>query len=395
MAIIPFPEKENKEKSKGMYARLRAHRMRNFLLILLGVVIVVIAIFVVRSILKNRVYEEYRVVNSVPRTSSSSSEVVAFGSSFLSYNDDGIRCTLQNGNDIWNYPFEMQNPMVEVNGNYVAVADHNGHNIYMFDSSGNVGTIQTSEPISNITLSAAGVLLAVVDGGEVTPVYLYYYDGTKLASFRSTMAKSGYPLALGVSDDGKLVEVSYLYMDSGSLMSKIAFYNFGKVGQNETDNLVSGYDYKDEIIPVVDFLDNSTAFAVGTGRIMFYEGNERPENRKTIMLNEKVQSVFYGSGYVGLVYNDLDHGNRYRMDLYHGGGKEAGSIPFELEYDDIVFAGDRIIIYNASSCEIYTVSGTLKYQGEFDDSVFLMLPTNSESKYILVTGDSIKTIQLQ
>lgn len=397
MTVVPFRKKNEKDvkKKTNYWNRLFAHRARIALFVCIGLVMAAIAIIIIRYNIKNRVYSEYTVVSSVQRSGATASQVLPFGSMFLTYNDDGIRCTDARGEDIWNHPYEMQVPMVKVNGSYVAVADKNGRDIYIFSETGLKGTVETTDPIDSITLSASGEVLAVVESGKITPIYLYAPNGTKLVSFRTTMSKSGYPLSLAISDDGKLVEIAYLYLDSGSLMSKVAFYNFGEVGQNKADNLVGGNDYLGEAVPVVGFLDNSTAFAVGTGRIMFYEGKETPRNIGDTMIYDKIHSVFYGSGYVGLVFVDNEEGNRYRMDLYNRGGKKSGSISFDLEYADIFFSNNHIVIYNASSCLIYTTDGKLVYEGEFEDSVLLMMPTEKASKYVLVTGDSIDTIVLK
>lgn len=398
MTIVPFKKKNTKGKEKGRVAywgKLYAHRARIALFILIVLAAIVTVFLIIRHQMKNRVYDSYEVVSTVERSGAISSQVLAFGSSFISYNDDGIRCTDANGKDVWNHPYEMQSPMVKVNGSYVAVADKNGRNIYIFSSSGLVGTVETTDPIDSITLSQSGEVLAVVDGGNVTPIYLYASNGTMLVSFRTTMSKSGYPMSLAISDDGKLVEIAYLYMDSATLMSKVAFYNFGEVGQNKADNLVGGNDYQGEVVPVVGFLDNATAFAVGTGRIMFYEGKETPRNTSDSMIYDKIHSVFYGSEHVGLVFVENNADGRYRMDVYAKNGKISGQLQFDLEYANVFFSNGRIVIYNASSCLIYTTEGKLVYEGDFDDAVILMMPTANAAKYILVTGDSIDTIQLR
>ena len=60
------------------------------------------------------------------------------------------------------------------------------------------------------------------------------------------------------------------------MKSSVAFYNFGAVGQNNTDNYVSGYDYIDRVVPLARFLDNRSLFAVSDDRIMFFGGAQKP-----------------------------------------------------------------------------------------------------------------------
>ena len=48
--------------------------------------------------------------------------------------------------------------------------------------------------------------------------------------------------------------VSYLKAEGNGIKTSIAFYNFGDVGQNVVDKVVSGYDYDDMIIPFLAVL---------------------------------------------------------------------------------------------------------------------------------------------
>lgn len=375
--------------------RIIAHRAR-IVSVALGIMIALgVIIFVSYNSYVLREYQSYVVTNEVERVNVSGSRVIGYGTQFITYSADGIHCTDSKGNDVWSFPYEMQSPMVEVNGNYVACADYNGRNIYIFNNNGTAGTIQMNVPIKKICVSATGVVAVIVEEGNITLIYLFYYDGTQIASFRTSMSKSGYPLALGISDDSKLVGISYLYVDSGKITTKIAFYNFGEVGQNEADNLVSGYDYQEEIIPVIKFLNAKTAFALANNKLIFYEGRERPVNKANILLQEQVHAVFYGDERVGLVYLNSTGETKYKMDVYTTQGKIENTFYFDMEYSDIFFANNRVVIYNAGSALIYDNQGHLKFDGDFEDSVSLIIPTNSDTKYVLVTPNSIQTIALQ
>lgn len=69
-----------------------------------------------------------------------------------------------------------------------------------------------------------------------------------------------------LSPGGELLCVSYIYVDAGVLKTNIVFYNFGPVGANNSDLIVSAYTYTDMLIPYVQFLNDSTAFSVGDNR---------------------------------------------------------------------------------------------------------------------------------
>lgn len=375
--------------------RIMILRMRKFAAMVASVAVIAVILVVCYVSYTNYAYTGYEVISSIEKQQTDNSHVLSFGTRFLSYSADGIRCTDEKGNDIWSCPFEMQNPMIEMNGDYVAVADYVGRKIFIFNHTGELGTIQTNLPIRDIQVAGNGVVAAVLDNGDVTSISLYYYDGREIGFFRTTMSKSGYPLDIGMSADGTLVAVSYLYLDQGVLTSKVAFYNFGEVGQNKTDNLVGGYDYQNEMVPLVGFMNDSTAFAVANDKLMFYEGSQRPTNKRDIFLKEEIRSVYYGEEYIGLTYINPTAESRYLIDIYNTSGDLKNTLPIDMEYQDIFFNDDYVVIYNAASCIIYNINGNIKYQGDFDEPVLLMIPTNSVLRYVLVLKDQIQTIVLR
>ena len=386
---------EGDTKQINYKKKLFAHRARIFTGVLFFLIAAMVIVIVAYKSYLQRQYTSYSTISEVERKNIEGTKVISFGTEFITYSADGIHCSDSKGVDIWSYPYEMQAPMVDVNGKYAACADYNGRRISIFDNEGTLGNIDLNMPVKKICISGTGVVAAIVDDKDVTYISLYYYDGSKIASIRTSMSNSGYPLAIGISDDSKLVCVSYLYLDSGNMTTKLAFYNFGEVGQNEPDNLVAGYNYDEVIIPKIGFFDSKNSFALANDRLLFFEGREKPSNIGNVMLQEEVHAVFYGDGKVGLVYLNPDGESKYRMDVYDSQGKSINSVKFDLEYSDIFFANGKTVIYNSTEAIIYSDSGVCKFEGSFDEPISLLLPTNSDLKYVIVTTDAIKTIVLQ
>ena len=128
---------------------------------------------------------------------------------------------------------------------------------------------------------------------------------------------------------------------------------------------------------------------------MFFGGTQKPVSLAENLISDSVQSVYYGEEYVGLVFNSTESSNRYRLDVYHKSGELRHSIEFDIEYSDILFHEDQIIIYNETECCIYSSSGAEKYRGRFEKSALVLIPQSSAYRYMLVTPDSVDTIELQ
>ena len=391
-------KRDEKVQRVNYMEKIKSHKFMIFYRSILIVALIAAVATVMMIQWKNKIYTESVVVSSITAAKPQNGNMVSFAGYILTYSKDGASCIDSKGNAVWNETFEMQNPMIDICQNVVAIGDYNGRNLYVMNTGGSLGQITTNKPIRYFCVAANGsepVVAVVLDDVSLTYIYLYDTQGQELVRIRTTMKDSGYPFRIAISPNGQLLCVSYLFVDSGELKSSVAFYNFGAVGQNNPDNYVSGYDYLDVIVGYSRFLDEKTLFAVSDDRIMFFEGAQKPVSIAERLLSEDVQRIYYGTEYVGLVFNSSDNSSRYRLDVYHKSGQLNNSIAFDLEYTDIVFSDDQIIIYNEAECQIYNMSGVEKYSGLFEKSVYTLIPTSSSYKYIVVTEDSIDTIELK
>lgn len=393
-SIREYTRKKELNKNESISQRILRHRLQIIYRTLLTVVLIIAVAIVVVLQIKNRVFESYEVISSVERKSISDADTLAFNGNVLTYSRDGANCTDAKGTMLWNQTFEMQNPMVDIAGDKVAFGDYNGSKVYLLGTEGLIGEINTNMPIRTFCISQSGVVAAVLDGGSVTWIYLFDSQGNEIAYFKNSMENSGYPVTVCISPNGKLVGVSHLMVENGNMLTSVAYYNFDKVGKNNIDNYASGYNYSDEIVMVLKFMDNESAFAVADDRIMFYRGGEKPVMQIENLLKEEIQGVYYNDSYVGLSYYDVTGEASYRLDIYNTEGELEDSVKINMDYADIIFHKDRVIVYNATDCKIHNIGGVDIYNGKFDEGVSTMIPTASGTKFLLVTGDSIDTIEL-
>jgi hypothetical protein len=384
------------EKGASYKEKIRAHRLRVFFRTVIITVAAIVVVAVIYISWRDKQYTEAVITVDAVMTNGSDSQIISLNGNVVQYSKDGVSCIGPTGQSLWNVTYEMQNPTAHTCNNVVAIGDYNGHHIYVNSVSGALGTVDTNLPIRDFCVSAQGVVAAVLDGTDVTWIYLYDSTGNTLASFKTTMKDSGYPISLSLSPNAELLCISYIYPDEGALKTSVAFFNFGSVGQNAIDNYASGYDYPGLVVPYVQFMNSSTAFAVSDDRIMFYTGDQKPVSQAENLLGgEEVRSVYFNEDYVGLVFsNNTDEGN-YRLQVYNSQGNLVLKTFFDMGYSEILFSDKQVIIYNEDECLIRDMSGHDKYSGTFEDPVRAMIPTNIRSKYILVTAKSIETMNLK
>ena len=383
-----------KAKKNQFEHRIKTHRRNRFLKILMLAVVGILFVGVIWFLWDNSVYTSYTEISSFPRVSSSDSVCLNHNGRILTYSKDGIRSMDTKGNLIWNETYQMQNPIVEVNESAVAVGDYNGHIIYVMDEKGKVGEIDTNLPIRDLCVSKNGIVAAVLEDSKLTRLNLYDAKGKELVKSECRMSQNGYPVAVALSDTGEVMEVSYLYVDSGSMKSSVAFYNFSDVGQNSVDRLVSGNEYADTVMPYIGFTSKDSAFAVGNNRISFYGGTDKPVSVAEKLLSEEIQAVYRGGEYVGVVYIDTTGAALYRIDVYDKKGNIVLSQNIDIDYLSIIIQKNGIVVYNNTECVMYNMSGREKYRGTFGKSISLLIPTNKSNRFVMITSASADIIEL-
>lgn len=388
-------KEKTKKKTEELWDKILRHRTD--IMIRVGIVIVVLLLatgfFYFRYL--NKEYTQVNVVKSESLVVTMGSEVMRFGNHLLIYSNDGMKCVNEKGQVVWNETFQMQNPMIDISGDVVGIADYNGSIIYMMNKSGKMGTINTGMPIRKFCVSNKGLAIAILDDSEITPIHIYDTAGETIAYFSTSMRNSGYPIDIAITQSGYVVAVSYLYVDNASYKTDVAFYNFGDVGQNQTDNLVSGYTYSNAIVPEVKFIDNANAVAVADNRLMFYSGDQKPVSNGEVLVENEISAVYYGDQYVALVFNNAGEEERYKVNIYDRNGKMKDSISFNMSYEDILLTGNQVVVYSSDECLVHVIGGMDKYNGPLEGGVLAMLPTNINYRYVLVTRDSLQTVELK
>lgn len=376
--------------------KIRSHRLKVFFRTIIIVAVVLFTVTAIYISWRDREYSEAVLTMDATITNGADSKVVSLAGYVVQYSKDGVGCFNSSGQPVWNQTYEMQNPIAHTCNSVVAIGDYNGHHIYVSNTGGAMGVVDTSLPIRDFCVSSQGVVAAILDGTDVTWIYLYDCTGNTLASFKTTMKDSGYPISISLSPNAELLGVSYLYPDEGKLKTSVAFFNFGSVGQNSIDNYASGYDYPGVVVPYVQFMNGNTAFAISDDRVMFYSGDQKPVSKAEHLLGgEEIRSVYFNDSYLGLVFVNNTEEGEYRLQVYNTAGEQVLTTYFDIVYSDIIFNNKQIIIYNEDECVIKDMSGHNKYEGSFTDPIKVMIPTNVRRRFTLVTSRNIMTMNLK
>lgn len=392
--LIYMETSEETKKANDKREQLTGNQRKASYLLL--VILVVVAVILVSFLFKKE-YKGYKVLVSNVTDYENTANYVEFCNGLLKYTPDGVSYIDANGNTVWSAGVDMKQPVAVVSGKYVAIADLKGSTVGVFNDEGPVSNVTMPYTICDVDVASQGAFAVVLESEETNYINLYNKNGEIVYEIQTTIDKSGYPLDISISDDGKKLFTSYLNIENSVAENSLAAYNFGDVGQNSNaDRMVGGYKVKDEVIPKVEFIDNDTVVAFGTSNIKVYAMKEKPTEKANIELKTEARSVFYSEKYIGIVQNYAteDSDNKYILKVYNLNGHQEFERYIDFEYDNIYAGKKEIIITGGSNCVIYRTNGSLKYNGQLTGVIMSMVPNGNNLEYVVVYDDLTETIKL-
>lgn len=384
--IVP-PNSRHQEEEDSREIVHKAHKRvvrKRLAIFLVLVILAAIASLVLFRYDRYHQFTDYQVIWEKNLTSEAQEAAVQGEGSFCAYRDygdgvlkytkDGASYIDAQGKVVWIQSYEMKSPVVSINGEYVAIGDQQGNSIYICNKSGKVGQATTLLPILRVTVSAKGVVAALQEDSKASYIYLYKKDGSTLdLSIKSLLSGDGYPVDMSLSPNGTQLITSYMYLDQGIIKCKIVFYNFG-LGKNDPRRVVGIFfpqDLGDAMAGRVRFLDESHAVIfTDKGMQLFSTRVETsPESVKQIPIEENIRSIAYTEEYVGLVTDNVEGGDPYSLKIFDKEGNPVFDRTFNYQYTGFDIDGGLVLLYNDSSCKVFNMTGTEKYNGTFEFTV--------------------------
>lgn len=380
--------------SASVRKKLRtALRKRKAVLRPVAVVLAVVLVALLGFLfLEKRSYHSYKVQAASEQEDTVSTQYTNLAGKILRYSSDEVSLVNTKLETIWSQSYDMQNPVADVCDDRAVIADIDGTSMVFLDKDGITGTVSTSYSIIKARVSKNGMAAAILDGGDHTWINFYNLDGSLIAENQTNIQDPGYPMDVAVAENGVVMMVAYQFVDSSETTSYVAFYNFGEVGQNEDDRIVSGYTYSGVVVPQIQYLGN-TAVALRDDGFTLYSGRQIPKELKTIQVESEIISTFYDENNIGLVFKNDSKDKQYTMRVYSADGKLKFSRDFNIPYTTIRMSDGYIIMYNSSQICVLNQNGTEKYFGNIDGTVkdFFKLGWN---KYLLVLDTGVNVIKL-
>lgn len=383
----------DKEELNNRLRERRKKMLKRAIEIILLVVVCVIGVEIVYAL---RSFGTYEIRNATERKSGSATQYVAFGDFLLEYSNDGISCIGRNNEVMWNQSFEMISPQVEICKDYITVFDAGGTEVFIMTESGLKKEIETTSPIQKACIAKQGTVAVLMKEDGKSQVKLFDVKGAELANGVFYDKKGGLPIDIALSHDATKLAVDMIDVSSGKVSTTISFYNFDTVGQNEIDNKVGEYTFEGIVVPEIDYVSDSKMVAMGTGKFIVFDGAQKPEVSKEIVIEQEILSYFHNDTYFGIVYDNVEEEKYCHIKVMDFHGRTIMENDISIIYDAVEFlSNNEICVRSASECEIFTTHSIKKFTYTFDKELYKILSSNNAEIYTFIFKDTIEEVKLK
>lgn len=375
---------------------IRRHRRKVFFRTIEVIVVAVIVVAAIELIYALRSFSSYEVVSSVDRSSSSAVNFREYNGYVLEYSNDGISCMTRERELQWNQSYEFSKPEIAICKKYLAVYDEGGTQVYVLGESGYESRIETPLPIQKVCVAQQGTIAVLMRSGAESQVKLFDKKGEELANGKFYAEKGGFPIDIALSYDATKLAVDMIDVSAGSVSTTITFYNFGTVGQSEIDNNVGTYQYDGLVIPEIDYVSETRMLAMGTGKLLVFEGAQKPEPVTELAIENEVVSYFHNDKYVGIVYDNKELENTWHIQVMDMKGKTVMENETTLDYDRIEFlSNNEICVTNDMECEIFTIHSIKKFAYTFEKELYKIVAGGSGQNYTFIFKETTDEVRLK
>ena len=185
--------------------------------IVVPVILIALAVSGTYLMLTNKAYSEAGTAVRYSTDSSDTSNYAHFANGIVRYNRDGVVFLNKKNEEKWIQSTQLKNPIIEVKEKAFAVGDIGGNSILVFSEEGLKGEIETSLPIENMAISDQGIVTVLLKNETAPKIISYDAMGNVLVEQQVTVPVMGYPVAMDMSDDGKMLAVTYFHTDDAVL----------------------------------------------------------------------------------------------------------------------------------------------------------------------------------
>lgn len=364
----------------------------------IGLIIALVIIGIAASLAyRYRTYRDIKVIKTISKDLTESFQSFSYKNGTICYSEDGIYFLDGKGNEKWNRTYSIKNPQASYCGDYIVIASKNGNEIALLDDGGQIKKFSVSYPIVDVEVAKQGVIALILHGDRGNYIELYDAAQKKLVSIKVTASQNGYPMDLALSSDGQNLLVSYLVVDGINVKSRIAYYNFGMTGEEKGDQLIGGFDFKDCVIPKINYMGSSKAVAVADDKLIFFKVGKTISKSSSIQMDKTVKSIAVNDEYIGLVFENQKRSaqDKYQAVVYNKNGRRIMKHDFSSEYNKVLLGEKEMVLAGSYHFSVLNFAGHEMFQKDFKKRISNVSLTGKKRRYLITYEDNINLLELR
>ena len=246
---------------------------------------------------------EYDVVKSLVTENATKTYFRTDGNSFFYCTRDGIKYYSDMDNMVWADIYTLASPSIVIEEGTVAVTETSSKTVRVYSESGPEYSVNTEGNITQAALNKNGYLSLILKNNDGYSVQVYDASGT-LIEERIDKMKGVYPVSVDISDDNRILAVSYLDTTDVIVKASITFlYIDSNEGAKYMDSVYKTLDYEEQIIPWISFMKGNELFCVSDTSV--FAVSEDGAEQWNFDLTNEVDNVYkYDDKRVIIAYGD-------------------------------------------------------------------------------------------
>lgn len=364
------------------------------LLIIIGTIY---SLFIRPSHYKLNGGEAYLTPDSTYRLAKDFVDLTVIDGFIYECNKNGLIKKTLEGETVWTKSYFIDMPVMEHEGEYIAIADVTGKSVFVFDSKGFLREIKESYPVIDVHINEEGFLTTVQEKEKQNLIH-YYNDKGELVIKRVTrFIENGYPIDVASSPDVTKMITGYLNVSNNRLQTQVSFFGFDDQYDSYAENLIGGFKYDNALLSKVLWMNQNSALAIMDNQIVVFDCKSEPQVKSVIptsaeiidlvITNEEIV-VWYGKV---LEESNEEQGNN--IIVYDYTGKKIQTLTFDNKIKALSGEKDGFFIL--------TEGQIIKYKGktrEWFSSTYLSITDIYEvddARFVIETPQGYAVLKMR
>ena len=97
---------------------------------------------------------------------------------------------------------------------------------------------------------------------------------------------------------------------------------------------------------------------------------------------------------MGFILKNSNSKYPYRIEVYDLNGSRKMKKEIKMEYDNVAFSGDNVLMYDDMNCQIISFEGVEKFKTTFKGEMNGIIPIDGKRTFLFMSKSKIQKVKL-